>query len=228
MLSGTYENSIHYYILFIHVLAGILSLLSGLVAIIASPKGNKLHRKSGLIYFWCMVVIFLTSLLAIVFFKFNVFLFGISVLSFFTSFTGYRSLKRKKPNQVKWFDKMIAYFGVISGLTLIGYGIYAIIKKSDFGFASLCFVFGSLLTTNAYNDIKHFKKSEYEKLWWWFHHLNMMMASFIAAVTAFLVNNIYKIINLESWNFIFWLLPTIVLVPFIMKWNKYYKEKFKL
>lgn len=32
----------------------------------------------------------------------------------------------------------------------------------------------------------------------------------------------------ERWDFIFWLLPTIVLVPFIVRWNKYYKKKFKI
>ncbi len=229
MLSGNYVNSIHYYILLIHVIAGVLSLLAGIIAIVATPKGNKLHKKSGLLYFWCMVIIFATSLLAIVFFKFNLFLFGIAMLSFFTSFSGYRSLKRKKPNDVKWYDKLVAYAGVISGIGLISYGLYTVtLSTNNIGFAILCSVFGGLLALNAYKDIKHFKKTEYEKMWWWFHHLNMMMAAFIASVTAALVNNIYKVVQLGSFDFIFWLLPTIILVPFIVGWNRYYKKKFKM
>jgi hypothetical protein len=152
----------------------------------------------------------------------------ISIFSFFLSFTGYRALKRKKPNDVKWFDKLVAYAGFITGLILIGYGIYKAILNGNYGFASICIVFGSLLSANAYKDIKHFRKTEYDKLWWWFHHLNMMMASFIAAFTAFLVNNIYKIVDLGNWDFIFWLLPTIIIVPIMSKWTAYYKNKFNI
>ena len=216
-MTGNYVNSIHYYILLIHVIAGILSLFAGIIAIVATPKGNKLHKKSGILYFWCMVIIFITSLLAILFFKFNIFLFGIAVLSFFTSFTGYRSLKRKKPNDVKWYDKFVAYAGLMSGLGLAGFGVFTYFKYSNIGLVILCIVFGMLLASNAYKDIKHFKKSEYGKMWWWFHHLNMMMASFIATVTAALVNNIYKIVKLGDWDFIFWLLPKIILVTFFIR-----------
>lgn len=228
MLSGNYENLVHYYIILIHVLSGVLSLITGIVAIIANPKGGKLHRRSGILYFWCMVLIFITSILIVLFIRFNIFLTIISIFSFFMSFSGYRALKRKKPNQVKWYDRAIAFLGVLAGTGLIGYGIYILVSYHNYGFVVMCIVFGILLASNAYKDIKHFQKSEYEKLWWWFHHLTMMLTSFIAAVTAFLVNNIYKVVSLGNWNFIFWLLPTVVLVPFIVKWNKYYRKKFKM
>jgi len=227
-MTGNYQNDFHYYILLIHVIAGILSLFAGITAIVATPKGNKLHRKSGLVYFWCMVIIFVTSVIAVTFFKFNIFLFGISMLSFFTSFSGYRALKRKKPNDVKWHDKLMAYAGFSSGLGLAGYGVFVFFKYGGQGMSILCLVFGLLLAVNAYKDIKHFRKTEYDKMWWWFHHLNMMMAAFISSVTAALVNNIYKVVQLGSFDFIFWLLPTIILVPFIVKWNRYYKKKFNM
>lgn len=229
MPTEQYINDTHYYVLLSHVIAGFLCLISGIIAIVANPKGGKLHRKSGIVYFWCMVIIFVTSLIAIAFFKFKFFLLMISIFSFFLSFTGYRSLKRKKPNDVKWYDKLVAFAGLLTGFSLIGYGVYAIIKHGNYGFSSICFVFGFLLSANSYKDIKHFRKTEYEKLWWWFHHLNMMMASFIAAFTAFLVNNYYKLTgDLGNWNFIFWLLPTFVLAPLISKWNRHYKRKFKI
>jgi hypothetical protein len=185
-----YINNYHYYTLLIHVIAGVVCLITGFIAIFSNPKGGKLHRKSGLIYFWSMVIIFLTSVISITLFNFQFFLFMISIFSFFLSFTGYRALKRKKPNDVKWFDKLVAYAGFITGFILIGYGIYKAILNGNYGFTAICIIFGSLLSANAYKDIKHFRKTEYDKLWWWFHHLNMMMASFIAAFTAFLVNNI--------------------------------------
>lgn len=223
-----YINSTHYYTLLLHVMSGIICLITGFIAIFANPKGGNLHKKAGIVYFWSMVVIFVTSVISITFFRFQFFLFLISIFSFFLCFTGYRAIKRKQPNEVKWFDKLVAYAGVLAGISLIGYGIKVIIANGDMGFASICAVFGFLLAANAYKDVKHFRKTEYEKLWWWFHHLNMMMASFIAAFTAFLVNNIYKVIDLGKWGFIFWLLPTIIIVPIMNKWTKYYKRKFEI
>ena len=216
-------------IIFTHIFAGITTLLSGILAIVANPKGNKLHRISGQIFFWCMVVIFVTSIIMTIFIKFNFFLLGIAILSFFMSFTGYRALKRKKPNEVELVDHLVAYIGLASGVAMITYGIVTFLQNTD-NYSSLILsgVFGMLLASNAYKDIKHFKKTEYSKMWWWFHHMNFMMTSFIAAVTAFLVNNIYKVVDLGSLNFIFWLLPTIVLVPLIIRWKKHYKKKFKL
>lgn len=223
-----FVNETHYYILLLHVIAGVVCLITGLIAIFANPKGGKLHKKAGIVYFWSMVVIFLTSIISVTFFRFHFFFFMIAIFSFFLSFTGYRALKRKKPNDVKWYDRLMAYAGFVTGIVLIGYGIYKVFLNNNLGFLAICLVFGFLLSANAYKDITHFKKSEYEKMWWWFHHLNMMMASFIAAFTAFLVNNIYKIIDAGDWGFIFWLLPSIIIVPIMNKWTKYYKKKFNL
>lgn len=211
----------------IHVSAGILSLISGLMAIIAK-KGGKLHRKVGMFYFVSMLVIFITAIGIVVFVQFNFFLLVIAVFSFYMCFTGYRALKRKLPNQVNWLDKSLAYAAFFFGIALIGYGAYISWRTKNYNNLILPLVFGFFLSSNSYKDIKHFKKKSYERLWWWFHHLNFMLTSFIACITAFLVNNIYKVINLGTYNYIFWLLPTVVIVPFIIKWNRYYKAKFKM
>jgi len=214
-------------LIMVHVAAGILSLLSGLLAIIAK-KGGKLHRKTGLLYFFSMLVIFITALGIVIFIEFNFFLLVIAVFSFFMSFTGYRALKRKKPNQVIWIDKWMAYLALAFGVLLIAYGLYTSFITGNIKNLILPGIFGTFLSSNSYKDIKHFQKTEYERLWWWFHHLNFMLTSFIACITAFLVNNVYKVINLGTYNFIFWLIPTIVLVPFIIRWNRFYRNKFNL
>lgn len=210
-----------------HVVAGVISLLTGLIAIFAA-KGKTIHNTAGKLYYISMIIIFITAILITVLIKFNIFLTVVAIFSFFMCFTGYRSLKRKKPNQVKWFDKLAAYLAVGFGLSLIAYGIYAYVKYQNIGTLILSCLFGFFLFQNGRNDIKHFKKDQYDKMWWWFHHLNFMLTSFIAVVTAFTVNNIYKVIDFGSFNFVFWIVPTIIILPFIIRWNKFYKKKFEL
>lgn len=215
-------------VVMIHILAGVLSLLTGMIAIAANPKGNKLHRRVGLMYFWAMFVIFATALVMVTTIHFNLFLLVIAIFSFYMAFTGYRALKRKKPNQVNLLDKSFAWFGLLSGVFLVLFGAYSMIFKPNLFSIILPLTFGSILSSNAYRDILHFRKTEYSKMWWWFHHLNFMLTSFIAAITAFLVNNIYKWVDIGNYNFIFWLLPTVVLLPFIIRWNNHYRKKFKV
>lgn len=46
-------------ILYFHILCGVVALLSGAGAI-ATKKGLRIHRKSGIIYYYCMYGIGLT------------------------------------------------------------------------------------------------------------------------------------------------------------------------
>ena len=57
-------------LIIVHVAAGIFSLISGLIAVIAK-KGGKLHRKVGLLYFLSMIIIFITALGIVIFLEFN-------------------------------------------------------------------------------------------------------------------------------------------------------------
>ena len=49
--------------LFFHVIAGILALASGLVAMTYGKKGGKIHLLSGNIFYWSMAFIFITTII---------------------------------------------------------------------------------------------------------------------------------------------------------------------
>jgi hypothetical protein len=63
-----------------------------------------------------------------------------------------------------------------------------------------------------------------EKMFWWYSHLGNMMASYIAAWTAFSVTTLPNVFHHAG--MILWLWPTIVGVPAITLTTVYYKRKF--
>jgi hypothetical protein len=60
---------------------------------------------------------------------------------------------------------------------------------------------------------------------WWFEHMSSMIGACIAATTAFLVVNASNL-GLETFSLIVWLTPSIIGVPAIAIWTRYYKRKF--
>jgi hypothetical protein len=62
---------------------------------------------------------------------------------------------------------------------------------------------------------------------WWFEHMGSMLGSCIAATTAFLVVNAGRL-GFETFSLLVWLTPTIVGVPTIAIWTRYYRQKFAL
>ena len=60
---------------------------------------------------------------------------------------------------------------------------------------------------------------------WWFEHMGSMLGSCIAATTAFLVVNAGRL-GFETFSLLVWLTPTIVGIPTIAIWTRYYRQKF--
>ena len=104
------------YLLYLHITAGFIALVLGLVAMLA-PKGQTLHNRSGLIYFWAMMIISLTStLISLGGEQLNLFLFVVGIFSFYMTFTGYRSTKVKNNEpqlnrQISYSNDAAYYFG---------------------------------------------------------------------------------------------------------------------
>jgi len=82
----------------IHVTAGSIALLTGLVAL-SVKKGGKTHLLSGRIFTWMMGIVILTGLMGVFAFKRNTFLLVLTLLSGYNCFSGIRALKLagKKP-----------------------------------------------------------------------------------------------------------------------------------
>ena len=197
-------------LLSIHILAGLVALVSAALAL-SSKKGKKFHILIGKAYFWSMAIIFLTALpLSTI--TSNVFLFLITIFSFYLAFSGMRFAKNRKgvPTRI---DLIAVNFMLLSG---VGMWILAIIFfiDNDSRFITLT-VFGFLALFLGYGDFQTFKnqtaigKERIAK------HLTNKIGGTIAVVTAVLVVN-----PPSNPEWVWWILPTFLITPVIFWWNK--------
>ena len=197
-------------LLSIHILAGSVALVSAALAL-SSEKGKKFHILIGKAYFWSMAIIFLTALpLSTI--TSNVFLFLITIFSFYLAFSGMRFAKNRKgvPTRI---DLIAVNFMLLSG---VGMWILAIIFFIDNNSQYITLiVFGFLALFLEYGDFQTFKnqtaigKERIAK------HLTNMMGGTIAVVTAVLVVN-----PPANPEWVWWILPTVLITPIIFWWNK--------
>ena len=197
-------------LLFIHILAGSVALVSAALAL-STEKGKKFHVLIGKAYFWSMVIIFLTALpMSII--TGNVFLFLIAIFSFYLAFSGMRFAKNRAgvPTRV---DLIAVNFMFLSGAGMWILAIIFVINNNS-QFITLI-VFGFLALFLGYGDFQTFKnqtaigKERIAK------HLTNMMGGTIAVVTAVLVVN-----PPSNPEWVWWILPTVLITPIIFWWNK--------
>jgi uncharacterized membrane protein len=215
-------------LLIIHVSAGSTALIVGLFPMF-SKKGSRLHNRTGLVYVYCMIIVAVTALLLCglqPFKMLRLFLTGIAVLSFYLCITGWRATKQKKsgPTQV---DKLLTYITLAVSIAMLGFGAYLLTSGPSI-FAILFTVFGFLTFKNAWYDHRSFGARP-EKMHWFYHHITRMGGSYIATFTAFLVNNMYRMLpsTAPSWiESVGWIAPAIVGAVLIGRTVRYYRKKF--
>lgn len=205
----------------IHIAAGGFALLSGLTAILLR-KNVKRHKPMGKFYFWCMSIIFITSI-PMALYKFNLFLFFINVFTYHAAITAFRSLKLKelhlgqKPLPLDW---TIEGINIAANLGLIAVGIYYGINFSLEG-GIIAGVFGLGGLRNSYANIKRLRGKIIYKNYWLMSHIGGMLGSYIGAITAFIVNN-------NRWmhlpEIVAWLGPTLLLVPLMIREINVFKK----
>jgi hypothetical protein len=222
--------------IFLHVLAGILALASGLVAMAYGKKGGKVHNASGLIFYWAMFFIFITTVLFFVLYPEKLryqFFLTIGIVSFYPNWSGKRMLSMKKGLQPTWYDKLAAFAIGISGLVMLAYGAYGVLNSDKFGGLQYLFlVFGVVSLLNSYGDLKYYLNFKAaQKMHWFFAHGGKMMGAYSAAITAFCVNIVPRYLpeNFPFYGFLLtWTAPGIILAIVSNRILNKYKAKFKL
>ncbi len=219
-------------LLITHIAAGVTALVFAPVAM-ATRKGGNAHRFWGRVYFWAMFVIFVTAL-ALLIFRPNVFLFIISVLSFYGAFSGTRSLSRKRPQAGQGATRLDwggAWGALLAGVGFIAWGVLTLLgvwaSAAPGAFSFLGVGFGSLLGYQALTDLRSFGRPAADKNWWWYYHMDRMLGSYIAAVTAFMVQSVGpRLPGGLEWTV--WVAPALIGSPLIGVWIGYYKKKFSV
>ncbi len=194
----------------IHILAGTIALLCAALAV-SSEKGKKFHVLSGRTYFWCMVAIFLTAIpMSII--SSNIFLFLIAVFSFYLAFSGMRFARNRK-GVATTLDWVAVSLMILSGAGMwILAGIY--FTNNDSQYIPLL-VFGFLALFLGYGDYSSHKNKTATGKERLAKHLTNMLGGTIAAITAVLVVN-----PPSDPEWVWWVLPTVLVTPVIVRWNK--------
>lgn len=171
-------------LIYIHASFGGIALLTGLISII-SKKGSSIHKKSGLIFFYSML---LSGLIAmVVSFLPNhesPFLFAIGIFSLYFVLSGKRALNFKHKNPDLRIDKVISAIMLLSGILMI---ILPIILLNNIHI--ILAVFGAFGIISSISDFRLFNNPERLRKGWLKMHLGKMLGGYIAATTAFVVVN---------------------------------------
>ncbi|PHR46368.1 MAG: hypothetical protein COA32_10970 [Fluviicola sp.] len=214
------------YFLFIHILAGILSLIFGFLAII-SLKGGKMHKRMGRVYALSMMMVFLSGTL-IAGIKSNTFLFLIAFLSFYSVFCGVRILKLKQlhlQQKAKWYDWFAGILNAIVNVVFVIVGLY---YGFTYGFnsggtlLSIGFGIGGVLI--SYTNLLPFIKRPEESYHWYLSHIGNMMGGYIATLTAFLSTMVTRF---ELMNpFVAFALPSLIGIPILFWYQSQIKKQY--
>ncbi len=210
-----------------HVLAGALVLITGLLNFIVK-KGGLAHRKLGIAYVVGMAWVFVSVVLIVTFYRFSLFLLVVGVLSFYSTYTGFRVTKRKAIGDEKWFDWMASVLSMLFGAGLVGYAVYL---SATLGLAApltiLSFIFGVFSFLNGFQDFRFFMfpRTELHKLWWLQKHISAIGGSYIAAVTAFTVQNGDRLMPGSEYQWLLWILPALLASPVIAVFTRRYAPK---
>ncbi len=206
-------ESISNFLLLAHIVAGSTALIAGFVAVGAQffKAQHKVHQVSGQFFFWSMVVIFITAFFLSLLTS-NLFLFLIALFSFYLALSGYCFAKNRKglPKRMDWIrvGSML-----LVGVVMFIYGVFLLMHHEENGVTMLAFACISIGLAST--DLRYLLSQNVNMAQRISRHLTMMLAAFIATITAFVVVNF----NFEpAW--VLWLAPTVVVTPVIVYWNR--------
>lgn len=207
--------------LIFHIVGGTTSLVSGFVAML-TQKGGKTHRLAGKVYFGGMTGVFIGAVVVAIAHQ-NYFLLMVGFFSYYMTVRGYRILSLKKLNagqKAEILDWIITILSGVFILILLIWGVWAL--TNGVGMGAVALVFGSIGATFLVNDVRSFFNPPKEKMHWWYTHIASMGGSYIAASTAFVVVNI----QLPQYQWVLWILPSIIGGILITKTIRKYKVQF--
>ena len=206
----------------VHIAAGASAFLLAPVALVTA-KGGKQHRRWGKVYLWSMGIVAATAL-PMALYRPVLFLALVAVFSFYACFSAWRVLALKdlpKGGSAKLIDWVAGVITLVTSACLAGFGVFKPAIVQHMGIVAV--VFGFIGMALAFGQLKSFIVKPKEKMFWWYTHLGNMIASYIAAWSAFSVTTLSRFLG-HGW--LVWLWPTIVGVPAIVLTTAYYRRKF--
>jgi uncharacterized membrane protein len=209
---------------YIHLFFTVAAIFAGILAMIAIPKGNKLHKKAGLIYFYSFIGIVLFGLL-MVFIKYRDLFLGVTIFNTYLIVMGYRAVrhKRLKANWVDWMMLTILFCG---GLLFVFSAIkmYDIFFEPDYGWGVIRVFYAVFVFYIFIGDLRYFRNQSTDKKAWLYNHMEKMVITFTTLISGVLLRCSDYFFN-KDFKWTFWITPYLVCLPLIAFWISKYKRK---
>lgn len=171
-------------LIYIHAAFGGIALAAGFISLL-SKKGSSVHKKSGLVFFYSMMLsVLLSMLVAVLPDHKSPFLFAIGIFSLYFVLTGKRALKFKRKTPDVKIDKWISITMMVTGILMI---VLPIILTENIHIVLT--VFGGVGVLFSFRDLWLFQNPDRLRKGWLKLHLGNMIGGYISATTAFVVVN---------------------------------------
>ena len=194
-----------------HVVFTIASLVSGMLSIIANPKGGEIHKKSGRFYLYFYAGVVLTAFLMLLI-KFKIFFFALTLFGTFLIIAGYYYARKKEKIVAKnWSILSILLLTVIVYVMDSIFVIYNI-KPIGFGWSIVRLTFALIAISTLVFELR----VERNRI---LLHATLMLLSFIP-----LINGLLARIAPPEYIWTSWILGYIIFIPLIILWFKKSKK----
>ncbi|MBK8556821.1 MAG: hypothetical protein IPL65_14075 [Lewinellaceae bacterium] len=210
--------------LYVHILAGTLTLLAGPVAILYNFKDKQKHKIAGKIFFYAMLVVTVTAWVGylkrpdVVFFQF---LLGISMIVLAGILRGVRSIRFMKGAAIRWYDHFYTLMLALFGIWMVYKSVWHFNAGTMIAFPILFGVFGLGAINDARRNWMLFDQGEsVPAQTWYLLHVSTMLGAFTAATTAFTVNAAHFL----PW-YLQWFGPTLLIVPLQIYFGRKLRKK---
>jgi len=164
----------------IHVVAGTVALLTGLMALLVS-KRKQIHKDIGRVFLLFLGVAIVTALFGVFIFSRNTFLLVITVLSGYLGYSGYRALQTKS-NKPVLGDIITAVAALLSVLYFVYYfKSVGMIWNPVIIYSTV----GYLVLVISYDFIRYLIPAAAYANLWLYEHILKMVSAFSGLLSAF-------------------------------------------
>jgi hypothetical protein len=199
----------------IHIVFTIAALLSGLISIVANPKGGAIHKKFGRLYYYFYLVVIFTAL-AMLTIKFKFFFLGLTVFGAYLIASGnYYSKQNEKIEKRNWWLLSLGVFTIIVYILDISL-VISNIENYEYGWIIVHFTFAALAISVFIFEL-NFKRNRI------LLHATTMLLTYIP-----LINGLLARFSPNEYVWFFWIIGYIIFIPFIILWFKKSKQMQEL
>ena len=172
----------------IHIVAGVIGLISGAVAL-SARKGATLHRKGGIVFVYAMLIVAITgTVMGSLISEMAAVLPG--ALTFYLVLTSFLTVRRPVVLKFPWVDLSAMLIGLTIGIASVRFGLVALGSAAGGTEGSLAityFMFGVIALLATLGDIRVILARGIQGTHRIARHLwRMCFALFLAAVSLFI------------------------------------------